>query len=106
MRKGLVMVGLLVLAWAGQVLSAVPSVEIEGTIERWSPSDRIITLGGKEYRLAEHVRITGVTQPGRTQAVPIALRPGLTVLIEEVEGVVFRVVIQPRGESAPHQRGR
>lgn len=106
MNQNLVLTALLLLllSWTGLAPAAVPAVEVTGTIEQWSPAERIITLNGKRYQLSESARITHLDQEKLLET--SFLHIGATVTIEEIEGIIYALVILPRGESTMHQNGQ
>jgi hypothetical protein len=91
----------LLLSCAGLTSAAVPAAEVAGTVEQWVSAERIITLHGKRYQLSESAHITRLGQEKLLGT--DVLHVGARVIMEEIQGVVYSLVVLPRRESTMHQ---
>ncbi|HRQ46438.1 MAG TPA: hypothetical protein PK725_05785 [Rhodocyclaceae bacterium] len=84
--------------------AVVPPTEVDGIVQQWSPSGRVVQVQGVRYRLAENF---AVLDRDARELAPSAVVRGVRVTLIEFDGEVTQIIVGPQSPTTTNPgRGR
>lgn len=83
--------------------AVVPPTEVDGVVQQWSPSSRVVQVQGVRYRLAENF---AVLDSDARELTPRAVVRGMRVMLIEFDGEVTQIIVGPSPTTTNPGGGR